>query len=34
MTKLAAVVTAKNLAETQQAADEGLRQGRQVAKAA
>jgi phasin protein len=34
MTKLAAGVTAKNLAATQQAADEGLRHARQVAQAA
>jgi hypothetical protein len=34
MTKLAAGVTAKNIAATQQAADEGLRHARQVAKAA
>ena len=34
MTKLAASVTAKNLAATQQVADEGLRPGSQVAKAA
>jgi hypothetical protein len=34
MTKLAAGVTAKNIAATQQAADEDLTHARQVAKAA